>query len=54
MLKKKITYKQIKINLLSDMRNDIELKKYIKDIKDLNQKQFKILLNIFKKIKTSF
>ena len=45
-----MTQKQIKNNLIQDMKKDIELKKYVKDIEDLNQKQFKILINIFKKV----
>ena len=45
-----MTNKQIKNNLIQDMKKDIELKKYAKDIEDLNQKQFKILINVFKKV----
>ena len=45
-----MTQKQIKNNLIQDMKKDIELKKYVKDIEDLNQKQFKILINVFKKV----
>ena len=45
-----MTNKQIKSNLIQDMKKDIELKKHVKDIEDLNQKQFKILINIFKKV----
>ena len=45
-----MTNKQIKNNLIQDMKKDIELKKYVKDIEDLNQKQFKILINVFKKV----
>ena len=45
-----MTNKQIKSNLIQDMKKDIELKKYVKDIEDLNQKQFKILINVFKKV----
>ena len=48
--KELMTNKQIKNNLIQDMKKDIELKKYVKDIEDLNQKQFKILINIFKKV----
>ena len=44
-----MTQKQIKINLIQDMKKDFELKKYVKDIEDLNKKQFKLLINIFKK-----
>ena len=48
--KELMTNKQIKNNLIQDMKKDIELKKHVKDIEDLNQKQFKILINIFKKV----
>ena len=48
--KELMTNKQIKNNLIQDMKKDIELKKYVKDIEDLNQKQFKILINVFKKV----
>ena len=48
--KELMTNKQIKSNLIQDMKKDIELKKHVKDIEDLNQKQFKILINIFKKV----
>ena len=44
-----MTNKQIKSNLIQDMKKDIELKKHVKDIEDLNKKQFKLLINIFKK-----
>ena len=49
--KETMTLKQIQSKLVQDMRKDTELKKYTKDIKDLNTKQFKILINIFKKFK---
>ena len=49
-IKETMTNKQIKSNLIQDMKKDIELKKYVKDIEDLNQKQFKILINVFKKV----
>ena len=49
-IKETMTNKQIKSNLIQDMKKDIELKKHVKDIEDLNQKQFKILINIFKKV----
>jgi hypothetical protein len=45
-----MTNKQIKSNLIQDMKKDIELKKHVKDIEGLNQKQFKILINVFKKV----
>ena len=50
-LKGAMTQKQIQSKLVQDMKKDIELKKYVKDIEDLNTKQFKILINIFKKFK---
>ena len=49
--KETMTQKQIQSKLVQDMKKDIELKKYVKDIEDLNTKQFKILINIFKKFK---
>ena len=48
-----MTLKQIQSKLVQEMKKDIELKKYVKDIEDLNTKQFKILINIFKKFKTN-
>ena len=42
-----MTNKQIKNNLIQDMKKDIELKKYVKDIEDLNQK---IIINIIDSI----
>ena len=50
-LKGAMTQKEIQSKLVQDMKKDIELKKYAKDIEDLNTKQFKILINIFKKFK---
>ena len=50
-LKGAMTQKEIQSKLVQDMKKDIELKKYVKDIEDLNTKQFKILINIFKKFK---
>jgi hypothetical protein len=49
-IKETMTNKQIKSNLIQDMKKDIELKKHVKDIEGLNQKQFKILINVFKKV----
>jgi len=46
-----MTSEQVKKNLIQDMKKDIELKKYVKDIEDLNKEQFKVLINIFKKFK---
>ena len=51
--KETMTLKQIQNKLVQAMKKDIELKKYVKDIEDLNTKQFKILINIFKKFKTN-
>ena len=51
LLKETMTQKEIQSKLIQDMKKDIELKKYVKDIEDLNTKQFKILINIFKKFK---
>ena len=42
--------RDIKINLIKDMKKDIELKKYVNDIEKLNDDQFTVLINIFKKI----
>ena len=50
-IRKIFKQQQIKNNLIQAMKKDIELKKYVKDIEDLNTKQFKILINIFKKFK---
>ena len=43
--------KQIKINLIKEMKKDNDLKKYVNDIEQLNFKQFEVLINIFKKVK---
>ena len=48
--KETMTQKQIKNNLIQAMKKDIELKKYVKDIENFNTKEFKILINIFKKV----
>ena len=42
--------KDIKINLIKDMKKDNDLKKYVNDIKKLNDEQFTVLINIFKKV----
>ena len=42
--------RDIKINLIKDMKKDIELKKYVNDIEKLNDDQFTVLINIFKKV----
>ena len=50
-INKKQLYQQlIKDNLLADMKHDNKLKKYVKDIEDLNAKQFNVLISIFTKI----
>ena len=46
---KKMTNKDIQKNLVKDMKQDESLKEYAKDIKELNQKSFSILLKILKK-----
>ena len=46
---KKMTNKQIQKNLVKDMKQDESLKQYAKDIEELNQKSFGILLKIMKK-----
>ena len=46
---KKMTNKDIQKNLVKDMEQDESLKEYAKDIKELNQKSFSILLKIMKK-----
>ena len=42
--------KQIKINLIKEMKKDNDLKKYVNDIEQLNFEQFTVLINIFKKV----
>jgi len=42
--------KQIKINLIKEMKKDNDLKKYVNDIEKLNFEQFTVLINIFKKV----
>ena len=44
-----MTNEQIKKNLIKDMKKDNDLKKYVNDIKKLNDDQFTFLINIFKK-----
>ena len=48
--KNDMTNKQIKKNLIQEMRKDIELKNYVKDIEDLTPRQFKLLINICKNV----
>ena len=47
---KNLTIKQIKINLIKEMKKDNDLKKYVNDIEKLNFEQFTVLINIFKKV----
>ena len=42
--------RDIKINLIKDMKKDNDLKKYVNYIKKLNDDQFTVLINIFKKV----
>ena len=46
-----MTSKEIQKRLVLDMKKDDDLKQYVKDIKELNSKQFNILINVFKKVK---
>ena len=49
---KKMTNKQIQKNLVKDMKQDESLKEYAKDIEELNQKSFSVLIKILKKFYT--
>ena len=49
---KKMKNKQIQKNLVRDMRQDEDLKKYAKDIEELNEKSFSILIKVLKKFNT--
>ena len=49
---KKMTNKQIQKNLVKDMKQDESLKEYAKDIEELNQKSFSVLIKILKKFDT--
>ena len=46
----KMTNKEIKKRLLKEMKKDKDLKLYAKDIKELNQKSFGILIKILNKV----
>ena len=46
-----MTNKEIQKRLIKDMKKDNSLKTYAKDIKELNTKQFNILVNVFKKVR---
>ena len=49
---KKMTNKQIQKNLVKDMKQDESLKEYAKDIEELNQKSFSVLIKVLKKFNT--
>ena len=49
---KKMTNKQIQKNLVKDMKQDESLKEYAKDIEDLNEKSFSVLIKVLKKFDT--
>ena len=49
---KKMTNKQIQKNLVKDMKQDESLKEYAKDIEDLNEKSFSVLIRVLKKFDT--
>jgi len=42
--------RDIKINLIKDMKKDNDLKKHVNEIEKLDVDQFTVLINIFKKI----
>ena len=41
---------QLKNKVILSMKKDNDLKKYVNDIKKLNDDQFTVLINIFKKV----
>jgi len=47
-----MTNKQIQKNLVKDMKQDESLKEYAKDIEDLNEKSFSVLIRVLKKFDT--
>ena len=49
---KKMTNEEIKKNLVKDMKQDESLKEYAKDIEELNQKSFSVLIKVLKKFNT--
>ena len=49
-----MTNKQIQKNLVKDMKQDESLKEYAKDIKELNEKSFSVLIKVLKKLQKSF
>ena len=46
-----MTNKEIKKALILDMKKDKSLKQYAKDIEELNQKSFGILIKVLKKVR---
>ena len=49
---KKMTNKDIQKNLVKDMKQDESLKEYAKDIEELNEKSFSVLIKVLKKFDT--
>ena len=49
-LKETIINQQLKNKVILSMKKDNDLKKYVNDIKKLNDDQFTVLINIFKKV----
>ena len=49
-----MTNKEIKKRLLKAMKKDNDLKPYVKDIKELNQKSFGILVRIITKVNNQY
>ena len=48
--KETMTNQQLKNKVILSMKKDNDLKKYVNDIKKLNDDQFTVLINIFKKV----
>ena len=48
--KETIINQQLKNKVILSMKKDNDLKKYVNDIKKLNDDQFTVLINIFKKV----
>tara|TARA_Y100000401_G_C8135845_1_gene132436 strand:- start:130 stop:282 length:153 start_codon:yes stop_codon:yes gene_type:complete len=44
-----MNWKQVQKNLVKDMKQDESLKEYAKDIEDLNEKSFSVLIKVLKK-----
>tara|TARA_R110002060_G_C2030633_1_gene93229 strand:+ start:181 stop:459 length:279 start_codon:yes stop_codon:yes gene_type:complete len=49
-LKETMINQQLKNKVILSMKKDNDLKKYVNDIKKLNDDQFTVLINIFKKV----